>query len=252
MEGIERVMESGNGVILDAFMKCSSVFENHEKALVNVSGGADSDVMIDLCERVRTPDIEITYCFMDTGLEYAATKRHLTYLEDRYGIEIRRERAVKSIPTCCREHGQPFVNKFCSDMIQRLQRHGFQWEDEPLDVLIERYPGCTGAVKWWCNAYGRGMVSSLDIGFKRGLKEFLVENPPEFEISPKCCHYAKKLPKRNVLAEGYDLDVVGLRKFEGGSAQGLERASRRARLTATGRSTGSMTRRSASTRTSSA
>ena len=216
LDGIEKVMEAKNGVILDAFMKARSVFESHSKALVSISGGADSDVMLDLCERVRPSSIDITYCFIDTGMEYAATKRHLSYLEERYGIEIRRERATKPIPICTREDGQPFINKFVSDMISRLQSHGFQWEDEPLEALLERYLGCKGAIKWWSNAYGRGMTSSLDISFKKGLREFLIANPPTFRISSKCCWYAKKHPKKKALSEGFDLDVVGLRKFEGG------------------------------------
>lgn len=180
-------------------------------------GGADSDCLIDLIERVRQGlDIEVTYAWMDTGLEWQATKDQIAYLEDRYGVEVRRVRAVKSIPTCVSEFGQPVFSKYVSDMIARLQRNGFQWEDEPLDILLERYPNCTGAIKWWCSAYGRGQVSSLDIGYKRGLKEFLVENHPPFRVSERCCQYAKKLPKKHLLREGFDLDVTGVRKFEGG------------------------------------
>ena len=39
MDGIERVMESGNVLLLDAVMKCRSVLEQHRLACVSVSGG---------------------------------------------------------------------------------------------------------------------------------------------------------------------------------------------------------------------
>ena len=35
----DMVMRSGNGVILDALMKCRSVLEQHSVAVVSVSGG---------------------------------------------------------------------------------------------------------------------------------------------------------------------------------------------------------------------
>ena len=35
--------------------------------------------------------------------------------------------------------------------MQRLQRHNFQWEDEPFEVLYAKYPKCQSALQWWCN-----------------------------------------------------------------------------------------------------
>lgn len=37
---VNRAMASGNGVIIDAIMKCQQVFDEHEHALVSISGGA--------------------------------------------------------------------------------------------------------------------------------------------------------------------------------------------------------------------
>ena len=54
----------------------------------SVSGGADSDILIDMCERV-IPHF-VNYVFFDTGIEYQATKEHLNYLEYKYGIHINR------------------------------------------------------------------------------------------------------------------------------------------------------------------
>ena len=175
--------------------------------------------MLDLVERVREgTGCEVAYLFLDTGLEYAATKAHLDYLEGRYGIRIERRRAEKSIPTCVREFGQPFMSKFDSEMIEQLQKRGFAWEDEPYDVLSERYPRCDRALKWWTNGYTRfGRPGWYDIGRHRLLKEFMVQSPPTFKISNKCCDYAKKRMAKRVNAElGADVDMVGVRKAEEG------------------------------------
>lgn len=101
-------------------------------------------------------------------------------------------------------------------MIYRLQSHGFNFTDEPYDVLVERYPNCVSALKWWCNQYEP--KSMLNIRTNKGLKEFMVKNPPTFKISPKCCDFAKK----NVAHQFYkdfdtDIVVVGVRKAERGA-----------------------------------
>ena len=108
LDGIDLVMGSGNAIILDAFLKARSVLEQHEHALVSISGGADSDVMLDLIERTKVgTGCKTTYVWFNTGLEFQATKEHLRYLEERYGIEIVRFKAEKSIPASVREYGQP-------------------------------------------------------------------------------------------------------------------------------------------------
>lgn len=214
---VNLLLEAKNPIILDAFMKAESVLSEHHMACVSISGGADSDIMLDLFERVRmNQSCKIQYVFFDTGFEYRATKEHIAHLEEKYGIEIERRKSEKSIPTCVREYGQPFISKFVSTQIERLQRHGFHFEDEPLEVLIERYPDATSAIKWWSNAY-RGGKSTFDINRNAMLREFLVSHPPSFRISSKCCKFAKKEVSRKFVAEsGGDLICVGVRKAEGG------------------------------------
>jgi 3'-phosphoadenosine 5'-phosphosulfate sulfotransferase (PAPS reductase)/FAD synthetase len=164
---------------------------------------------------------------MDTGLEYKATKEHLNYLEKRYNITIIKEKAIKSIPVCCKEYGKPFFNKYVSSMIERLQKVNFEWVDEPFEVLYARYPNTKSALRWWCNKNKESFKkasesenyrpSRFDIDYYYGLKEFLIENPPTFRISNKCCEYAKKKVAHEVLTKGkYDLDIIGVRKSEGG------------------------------------
>lgn len=201
-------------------LKCHGVLSTHEKALVSVSGGADSDVMLDLCERVRAETgCNVAYVWFDTGMEYRATKDHIAYLEGRYGIEIRRERAERTIPVTVMEFGQPFISKYISDMCEKLQCMGFEWEDEPYEVLVERYHGThTTALKWWSNRWTKTEEPGwYDIGRTKWLREFMVKHPPTFSISAKCCKYAKKLASKRVEEElGPDVLLVGVRRAEGG------------------------------------
>lgn len=206
-----------NGEIHLTICKCYDHIKIHEKIMCSISGGYDSDIMMDLMIRCGGKD-KITFVFNDTGLEYDATKEHISYLEEHYGLNIIKLRPQKAIPTCCREYGVPFWSKHVSEMIYRLQRHGFRWEDEPLDVLTERYPGCLSALRWWSNDYEEKgeKPSKFNISWVKGLKEFLMFSPPDFKISQKCCLYAKKNPIKEFLNSGFDLNCMGVRKAEGG------------------------------------
>ena len=181
-------------------------------------GGADSDVMLDMLIRCGGKE-KTTFVFFNTGIEYRATLDHLDYLEAKYEIAIERVRPARAIPTCVRQYGAPFLNKEVSYNIYCLQRHGFKWEDEPYEILYERYPGCKAPLRWWCNC-GRGEAqasSRFMIKRHKYLKEFLMTNPPEFTISNKCCHYAKKMPSKQYEKQhGFDLKCLGIRKAEGG------------------------------------
>ena len=83
-----------------------------------VSGGADSDDMVDIIWRCDLGN-KVVYAWFDTGLEYQATKDHLEYLEKKYGIEIKRLKATKPIPTTCKEYGQPFMPKLLKIIIEK-------------------------------------------------------------------------------------------------------------------------------------
>ena len=50
----------------------------------------------------------------------------------------------------------------------------------------------------------------------------MVENPPWFKISSKCCQYAKKDVAKTLIKQGkHDLNLVGIRKAEGGIRSSL-------------------------------
>lgn len=198
--------------VIKAYHKINDSIYN--KITCAISGGADSDVMLDICCKCDN-DKKITYIWSDTGLEYQATKDHLKYLEDKYGIEIVRAKAIKPIPTSCREHGQPFLSKRVSEYIQRLQKYNFSFEDKCFDELYKEYPKCKSALMWWCNEWGD--KSSFNIERNKWLKEFMIANKPTFNISNKCCTYAKKNVMEKYLKENpSDLHMIGVRKSEGG------------------------------------
>jgi len=212
--------EGGNMTVFKSVVKAYHVLSGHHNIVVSVSGGSDSDIILDLIYRVNLIlEKQITYVWFDTGLEFEATKRHLEYLEDRYGIKILREKAVKPIPIACKDYGQPFISKMVSGAIYGLQRNGFKWEDKPYEELVEEYPKCKSYISWWCNArdtkdFGYSM---FNINYNKGLKEFLMANPPTFKVSNRCCKYAKKDVSKQII-EKYkcDLLIMGLRKAEGG------------------------------------
>ena len=213
---IEQILQNcpQNIEIFDSFIVTSNKLEKYKAVMCSVSGGSDSDILIDILTRLGYSE-KITWVWFDTGLEYQATKDHLDSLEKKYKIEIKRVKAVKPIPTCCRKYGQPFVSKLVSEMISRLQRHNFTWEDGSFEELSQRFPRCKRALKWWCNDYDEG--SKFNISYNRLLKEFMIQNPPTFQISNKCCDYAKKKVAKLEKSKGlYDLSITGVRKSEGG------------------------------------
>ena len=166
-------------MVEDAFTKCDSVLQKHQRPMLSVSGGSDSDIMLDMVCRLGYVE-KCTFVFFDTGIEYKATKEHLKYLEGRYSIQIERIRPQKPVPLAVHEVGVPFLTKYVSEVIGQLQKHGFQWEDEPFEILLEKYPNCKGGLKWWCNVYEAhsGYKTMFQIAKFPYLKDFLMKYPP--------------------------------------------------------------------------
>lgn len=202
-----------NQTICDNIIRAWSIINNpkHNKILCSISGGSDSDIMLDIVWKCDCYN-KVDYVWFDTGIEYQATKNHLKYLENRYRITIQRHKPKKTVPLSCEQYGLPFHSKYTSEMISRLQKHGFQWEDGSFAELIQKYSGCQSALQWWC----RDKLSpSLNITKK--LKQFIIINPPKFNISSNCCKFAKKNVAHDIVKQGnYDLSIIGIRKAEGG------------------------------------
>lgn len=98
----------GSEIILDSFVKANSIINNpkYNKIICSISGGKDSTIMLDLLWRVDGSK-KIEYVYIDTGLEYAVIKEHLSYLEERYDIQIKRVHAKKPVPLAINISGQP-------------------------------------------------------------------------------------------------------------------------------------------------
>lgn len=191
--------------------------QTHDKIVCSISGGSDSDDMLRVVWECDDEN-KVRYVFFDTGLELQATKDHIEYLQELYGITIDTVRPKVSCASAVREYGYPFFSKMDAHNIHTLQRHGFQWEDEPLKVLMEKYPRMKSALMYWCNAKKAGDHKPIktEIGRSYKLKKFMMENPPDFLISEKCCSYCKKEPAHRAEKDA-DLVITGIRQAEGGA-----------------------------------
>ena len=100
MEKMILEQTKGSLIISDAFTKADSVlnYKGYRNIACSVSGGADSDILVDICEKVKPHSVH--YVWFDTGIEYKATKEHLKYLEEHYGITIERERERLNLYRC--------------------------------------------------------------------------------------------------------------------------------------------------------
>ena len=213
-----RAEDFDNINVYEALLKCEVQMSRHHDIIVSVSGGSDSDIMMDMVERTKKPYNNIRYVWFNTGMEYDATKRHLDYLEHRYNVTIELVKGMP-IPLCVKKFGQPFLSKNVSEMLGRMQNYGFRWEwFDTVEEMRKVYPNMPiGILRFWTNSYGGDGRSMFNINWHPDLKEFMVENPPQFQISAKCCMYSKKKPAHEYRMNcGSDLECVGVRKAEGG------------------------------------
>ena len=205
--------------------------KQHPNAICSYSGGADSDILIDLIERTRelfnlSP---VKYVFFNTGLEMKATKDHVKATAEKYGVEIEEVRPKINIVQAAREHGIPFVSKIMSAGLE-----GWQKKEIPLSIydeynnaedkaakrkeLKERYPKCETTINFLCCCNSKGEPRpniQLVINANKYMLDFVKECPPDFQVSAKCCDCCKKQIAHRV-QKGYDMIITGERRDEGG------------------------------------
>lgn len=201
---------------VDTFAKTISTLDEFKGKNVRVaySGGADSDTVMWL---LRWLGYDITGVIYDTGLEYDATWNHVEYMRSE-GFKIERIKARRPIPTSQHKYGHAFVSKKVADMLQRLQKHEFDFQNHgnlSFEELMELYPNTKSALRWWTNNH----ISKRDnISWNIHLKEFLIEYGLPFKVSGMCCDGAKKLPIKEYTKENnIDLMILGIRRAEGGA-----------------------------------
>lgn len=203
----------------------------HPNAICSYSGGADSDIMIDLIERTREIFnlLPIKYVFFNTGLEMQATKDHVRETAAKYGVGIEEVRPKINIVNAVRTHGVPFVSKIMSAGLSEWQKKGVplsiseeyeQAEDKVAkrQELRERYPKCESVINFLCccNSAGEPRPNiQLVISSSKYMRDFVGEYPPDFQISAKCCDYCKKQVAHRVQKD-YDMIITGERRAEGG------------------------------------
>ena len=204
--------KTNNEIINKSFLIMNNRVDKYNKIMCSISGGSDSDIIIDMIYNINTKS-DVHYIYFDTGLEYGATKEHIKFLENKYNIIIEVIKPSLPIPLSCKKYGEPFLSKHVSEMVERLQNHNFQWENDTFENLIIKYPNCKSALEWWTNSKPS---PAHNISQNKYLKEFMILNPPTFKISQKCCKYAKKDLAKKELKKGYDLEITGIRKAEGG------------------------------------
>lgn len=201
-------------------------------AICSYSGGADSDILIDLIERTRKmlPHLPaVKYVFFNTGLEMKATKDHVKEVAEKYGVDIETVRPKVGIVQAVRKYGVPFVSKIMSSGLSEWQKKNVplsiadeydQAEDKVAKraELRERYPKCESVINFLCccNSAGEPRPNiQLVINSSKYMRDFVNEYPPDFKISAKCCDYCKKNPAHAVQKD-YKMVITGERRDEGG------------------------------------
>lgn len=205
--------------------------KQHPNAICSYSGGADSDILIDVIERARNifglPPVK--YVFFNTGLEMKATKDHVKATAEKYGVEIETVRPKTNIVMASRKYGIPFVSKIMSAGLSEWQK-----KDVPLSVaqeydqaedkeakraeLKERYPKCESVLNFLCCCNSKGEPRpniQLVINSSKYMRDFIGEYPPDFKISADCCTYCKKNVAHQI-QKGFDMVITGERRDEGG------------------------------------
>ena len=205
--------------------------KEHPNAICSYSGGADSDILIDVIERARQVfDLPpIKYAFFNTGLEMKATKDHVKATAEKYGVEIMECRPKVNIVQATRKYGVPFVSKIMSAGLSEWQKKGVplsvadeyaQAEDKAAKraELKERYPKCESVLNFLCccNSAGEPRPNiQLVINSSKYMRDFVGEYPPDFQISAKCCDYCKKQVAHRIQKD-YEMIITGERRDEGG------------------------------------
>lgn len=182
--------------VLHTCIKMNNYFRDHDSIAISVSGGSDSDCIVHLVCKYFPEYIEkCKFVFVNTGLEYDATKRHLCDLEKRYGITIDRIRGM-SVVTSCKKYGFPILNKAKAhylDMYRRRTPKGYYLVFE----ANEKYMQFRFTER------------------ERELARYLDDN--NINVSSRCCDESKKKPIHAFhKANNVDMTVTGERKAEGG------------------------------------
>lgn len=171
------------------------LLSTHNSICVGVSGGSDSNIIVHMiAENFREHLNKVHFEFVNTGLEYAATIKHIDYMKNRYGIRIDTTRG-ESVVSVVKREGIPIVSKEFSEIVNGVQRG--------IPGYIRKYERDRSESKY-------AFTPKL-----KSLADYLIEN--NIKVSQKCCLLSKKKPSQQYLrSHGCDLHITGERQIEGG------------------------------------
>lgn len=206
-------MKSQNQRINEAIENIRMVLDSDEygKVLVWLTGKPESTILFHICNELDK-EKKCEYVYFYTEITLGADMEHyMGYLSEKYNQEIVLREIDGIVQNTCNKFGVPFLSIVVSYNIARLQEMDFKWEDEKFEVLCKKYlkevdrpsnrntieidgkfyKGSYGALRWWCNQYDSKVYNINKYGY---LKEFIMNNPPDFRISDKCCKEVIKKP----------------------------------------------------------
>lgn len=175
---------------------------NHKSILCSVSGGSDSDIIVHMIATYFREFLpKIHFAFVNTGLEYQATRDHLDFLEHKYDIHIERIRGMP-IPVAVRKYGVPVISKRHAQYIG-----GFARGNAPSYKYYVLGPAAVGKPE---DAKKKSAYIFRDN--QRQLAEAVKERG--IKISAMCCDKSKKAPlQKYCKANGIDLSITGEREL---------------------------------------
>lgn len=176
--------------------KMEYYLSTHNKIGVSVSGGSDSNIIVHIIATYFRHYLDkIIFYWINTGLEYAATKRHLKFMEERYNIKIEKIKGMP-IPLAVKKYGVPVLSKEFCEIIEPARKGS--------KTMLARVMREKSESKF-----------ALSKGAKQLALELIYDNP--LKISNLCCRKSKKNPAHAFQKKyGMDLDITGERKAEGG------------------------------------
>lgn len=180
-----------------------------DKICLSFSGGRDSTIMLHMIEDLGWKN-KIKVAHFNTTMEFDATLEFVNKkIAEGWQIDI--TKPAKTMPQIYKEYGKPFHSKYTSEMINRLQRHGFNFKNDTykdFNELILKYPKCKAALKWLTGHDRATLVCP------KWVKRALVFN--EIRIANKCCQFLKKKPAKDYEKQhNIILSIIGVRQSEG-------------------------------------